>query len=537
MLAPQPTLQTTQATQATQAIQGGTVADLLLTALARYPDRTAFANDEATLSYRQLGEQISRIAQHLDHLGLKPGGAVAQLGVNRFEVFAIVSAAYLRGLRSVTLHAQGSEADHAFILNDCGAQVVVVDADHGARGQALQRLCPQVRVWHALGDIAGFEPLLPALAAYTPQAVQDMRPCGDGETVVRIAYTGGTTGQPKGVMLSNRALATNAVIDLAAKDFPADMRYLCVAPISHGGGSLVLPTLMRGGCVTLVRGFSVDRVIVAIQRHACNVSWLVPTMLYALLDSGRAHEVDWSRFHTLVYSAAPASPTRLQQALALMGPVLLQSYGQTEAPNSVLILGRQDHVGLDAAQLAAAGRPSPLMRVSLQDDSGQEVPDGERGEICVRGPLVMSGYLNRPEETAAALAGGWLHTGDIAYKAADGLYHIVDRKKDVIISGGFNVYPKEIEDALCSHPAVAAAAVIGAPHDKWGEMVTAYVQLKPGSAVAEQALVALVREAKGAVATPKRLEFVDALPLTALGKIDKKALRARHWAVGARAVN
>jgi fatty-acyl-CoA synthase len=260
-------------------------------------------------------------------------------------------------------------------------------------------------------------------------------------------------------------------------------------------------------------------------------------MLYALLDSGRAQEVDWSRFHTLIYSAAPAAPSRLQQALSVMGPVLLQSYGQTEAPNSVLILGRHDHVGLDAAQLAAAGRPSPLMRVSLRDDQGHEVPDGERGEICVRGPLVMSGYLNRPEETEAALAGGWLHTGDIAHRDADGLYYIVDRKKDVIITGGFNVYPKEIEDAICTHAAVAAAAVIGVPHEKWGEMVMAYVQLRDDVSVSEEAIAALVREAKGAVATPKRVEFVAALPLTALGKIDKKALRACHWAPGDRAVH
>ena len=340
-----------------QVTQGATVADLVLTALRRYPERTAFANDEATLSYRQLGEYIGRVAQHLDALGLQPGDVVAQLGVNRFEVFAIAVAVYLRGLRSVMLHAQASEADHAFILGDCAARVVVVDEHHRARGEALRQRCSEVPVWHVLGDIPGFAPWAPAVAAYPALPLLSLRPWGDAETVVRIAYTGGTTGQPKGVLLSNRALATNAVIDLAAKDFPADMRYLCVAPISHGGGSIVVPTLMRGGCITLLRGFSVPGFVDAIQRHRCNVTWLVPTMLYALLDSGRAHEVDWSRFHTLIYSAAPASPTRLAQALALMGPVLLQSYGQTEAPNSLLILGRQDHVGLIAAQLAC-GRPA-----------------------------------------------------------------------------------------------------------------------------------------------------------------------------------
>jgi fatty-acyl-CoA synthase len=517
-----------------QATQGGTVADLIITAIARYPDNAAFANDEATVSYRQLGEHISRAAQHFDSLGLQPGDTVAQLGVNRFEVFVIVAAAYLRGLRSVTLHALGSEADHAFILNDCGAQIVVVDEFHRARGEALRPHCSSVQAWLSLGFIPGFVALAPALAAYPPQALQAL---GDAETVVRVAYTGGTTGRPKGVMLSNRALASNAVIDLSAKDWPDVVRYLCVAPISHGGGSLVLPTLMRGGCITLLRGFSAAALVETINQRGCNVTWLVPTMLYALLDSGLAPTVDWSKFHTLIYSAAPASPVRLQQALALMGPVLLQSYGQTEAPNSLLILNRQDHVGLGLAQLAAAGRPSPLMRLSLQDDSGNPVADGEPGEICVRGPLLMSGYLNREAETAAALAGGWLHTGDIAYKGQDGLYYIVDRKKDVIISGGFNVYPKEIEDAICSHPAVANAAVIGVPDEKWGELVMAYVQLKPGGVASEADIAARVREAKGAVAAPKRVEFIAALPLTALGKMDKKALRARHWTAGVRAVH
>lgn len=526
---------TTATTVDPQASRGGTVADLLLTAIGRFPERTAFASDEATLSYRQLGQAIASLAQHFDRLGLRPGDTVAQLGVNRWEVFAIVQAAYLRGLRSVTLHALGSAADHAFILADCEARIVVVDASFQARGEALRGQCADVAAWFSLGEIPGFTDLAPVLAAAPSPG--PLVPVGDAETIVRVAYTGGTTGRSKGVLLSNRALATNAVIDLAAKDWPADIRYLCVAPISHGGGSLVLPTLMRGGCVTLVRGFATGSFNDAIQRFGCNVTWLVPTMLYTLLDSGRTHEVDWSRFHTLVYSAAPASPARLRQALDLLGPVLVQSYGQTEAPNSLLILNRQDHVGLSDAQLAAAGRPSPLMQLRLLDDQGREVPRGERGEICVRGPLLMSGYWKREAETAAALDGGWLHTGDIAWQDADGLYYIVDRKKDLVISGGFNVYPKEVEDVLCSHPAVAAAAVIGVPDDKWGELVLACVQLRPGAAVPAELLIALVRDAKGAVAAPKRVEFLPALPLTALGKIDKKALRARHWPAGARAVH
>lgn len=514
--------------------RGAVVADLIASAITRYPQRPAFANDEATITYQELGCKISQIAQYFDSLGLRPGDTVAQLCVNRYEVFAVIAAVYLRGLRSVTLHAAGSEADHEYVLNDSKADVLIVDEYHRARAEALMGRCTHVRAWVSMGKLPGYVEFASAVGSFTPGALVSS---GDSESIVRLAYTGGTTGRPKGVLLSNRALVTNAVLDLAGKDWPKEVRYLCVAPISHGAGSLVVPTLMQGGCVTLLRGFSVDSVIKAIAKHRCNVTWMVPTMLYGLLDSGRAGEVDWSLFHALIYSGAPTSPARIRQAMATFGPVLIQSYGQTEAPNDILTLTREEHAQLGDAQLASAGRPYPQVRVCLLDDQGKEVPDGERGELCVRGPLVMSGYLDKPEETASALAGDWLHTGDIAYKDVDGLYYIVDRKKDLIISGGFNVFPKEVEDAICANPAVTSAAVIGVPDPKWGEMVMAYVQLKKGCVLTEEQIVAEVRQAKGVVATPKRVEIVAALPLTALGKIDKKALRARHWTDGARAVN
>jgi len=514
--------------------QGATVGDHLVAAIARFPDRNAFVSEDAVITYRELGQWVSKLAQFFDSLGLKPGDTVAQLGVNRFEVFAIIAAVYLRGLRSVTLHAMGSEDDHAYVLNDSGADLVIADAYHGARATVLRERCTEVRHWVSLGELPGFDRLESAISAIEPQP---LAATGQAEDIIRLAYTGGTTGRPKGVMLSNRALVTNALLDLAAKEWPEQVRYLCAAPISHGAGSLVVPSLMQGGSVTLLRSFSVDGFIDAVKRHDCNVTWLVPTMLYGVLDSSRNAEVDWSRFHTLVYSGAPASPDRIRQALSVMGPILIQSYGQTEAPNDLLILSRDEHLRLTDDQLACAGRPYPQVRIALLDENGDPVADGQVGEICVRGPLVMSGYLNKQEETAKALAGGWLHTGDVAYRDANGLFYIVDRMKDLIISGGFNVYPKEVENAICAHPGVASAAVIGVPDPKWGEMVMAYVQPRPGRVLSADEIAESVRQAKGAVATPKRVEFVTALPLTALGKIDKKALRSLHWAANGRAVN
>ncbi|MGE0798449.1 MAG: AMP-binding protein [Lautropia sp.] len=514
--------------------QGATLGDVIATAIARYPDRIAFVNDEATVGYRELGAQISQVQQYFAELGLRPGDAVAQLGVNRYEVFVVIAAAYLSGLRSVTLHALGSRADHDFIIRDCDARVVIVDEYYRARGDQLRESCGDGRVWLSFGRLDGCLELAERAGRHAPKPLTVY---GDAEHIIRVAYTGGTTGRSKGVMQSNRALLTNLLLDLAAKPWPADVRYLCAGPISHGAGSLVIPTLARGGRITLLRSFSADRLVDTIRQHACNVTWLVPTMLYALLDSPRVGDVDWSDFHSIVYSAAPAAPTRIREALNLLGPILVQSYGQTECPNDVLLLDQADHARLSDAQLAAAGRPYPTVRVALLDERGIEVPTGSPGELCVRGPLLMSGYLNNPEETARVFEGGWLHTGDIACRADDGLYYLVDRKKDMIVSGGFNVYPKEVEDIICAHPGVAAAAVVGVPDPKWGEMVMAYVQRREGPAVGEDELRAFVRERGSSIVAPKRVAFVDALPLTALGKVDKKALRAPHWSAGARAVN
>jgi fatty-acyl-CoA synthase len=208
--------------------------------------------------------------------------------------------------------------------------------------------------------------------------------------------------------------------------------------------------------------------------------------------------------------------------------VFFQFYGQSEAPMSITVMRRADHLVDDPLRLAACGRPTPWNRVALMDDDMRQVADGQPGEICVQGPLLMAGYLNKSEETEQALAGGWLHTGDVAIKGPDGFLRIVDRKKDMIVTGGFNVFAREVEDVLATHPAVRQAAVIGIPDPKWGETVKAVVVIDPDQKVSAEDLIALVRERKGAVQAPKSLDFIDQLPLSPLGKPDKKALRALY---------
>ena len=516
------------------SLEVGTVGEMIASAIHRYPERIAFLDGPHRITYRELGARISQLVQAFADLGLRPGDTVVQLSGNRPETFVTVAAIYLGGPRSVTLHAMGSEDDHAWIVDDCEARVVIVDRPYAERGRALRERCPGIAHWLAHGELDGLDDLWARAARFTPAP---LAPTGSAEDIIRLAYTGGTTGKPKGVMLSNRAISTNTVLALAGIDWPDVPLYLCPAPISHGAGSLVVPTLMRGGTVMLQQGFDAGRFLDAIEQHRCNLTWLVPTMINALLDHPRTRHTDWRCMHAMVYSAAPMAPARIREALDAFGPCLIQCFGQTESPNTILLLSRADHARADDARLASAGKPFPLLRVALLDDACNEVPDGEVGEICVRGPLLMSGYWKQPEQTKAAFAGGWLHTGDLAWRDPDGYFYIVDRKKDMIIAGGFNVYPKEVEDVLSTHPAVSAAAVIGVPDPRWGEAVKAVVRLKPGHHVEAAELIERVRAAKGAVCAPKSVDFVETLPLTALGKVDKKALRTRYWSDATRGVN
>ena len=292
----------------------------------------------------------------------------------------------------------------------------------------------------------------------------------------------------------------------------------------------------RDDAIAIHDGFDAGRVLDAIVEGRTTHLFVVPTMLYALMDHPRIEAADLSALRRIIYTAAPISPTRLTQALRLFGPILHQNYGQTEVPGTILSLTPEDHLDPRGDRLTSAGKPYPCVSVRILDDAGQEVPPGGIGELCVRAPHVTEGYWNKPEATRELLRDGWLHTGDMAHRDADGYFHIVDRKKDMIISGGFNIYPQELENVLAEHPAVSMAAIIGIPDGKWGEAVKAVVVTRPGHAVEAAELIALIREQKGPVMAPKTLEFVSSLPLTGVGKVDKKALRAPYW-TGRRGVN
>jgi fatty-acyl-CoA synthase len=516
--------------------RGAHIPDLLVAALDRNPDKPAVYLGDEVLTARQVRDQISCYAQAFADRGLGRGSAVAMLSANRPEVLFTMGANMVSGCRTTALHPMGSLDDHAYVLDDAGVETLVFDpATYGERAAALQERVPGLKRLLALGPTEVGEDLLAAAAQFTPGPLR--APRIDSEEVAGLAYTGGTTGKPKGVMGTYRSGAAMTMIQMAEWQWPEETRFLICTPLSHAGAAFFIPTLLRGGSIVVLPGFDAGKVLEAIEKHRITATMLVPTMLYVLLDHPKFAGTDLSSLETIYYGAAAMSPTRLKEAIERLGPIFFQYYGQAECPMTITVLRKEEHDTSRMDRLATCGRPVPWLRVALLDDDGNEVPQGEPGEICVQGPLVMRGYWNKPEQTEEALHGGWLHTGDVARADDEGYLTIVDRKKDMIVSGGFNVFPREVEDVLSSHPAVGAVAVIGVPDDKWGEAVKAVVVLRPDAEVAMDELAALVKERKGAIHAPKTVDFVDAIPLSPLGKPDKKALRARYWGDAARQVH
>ena len=508
--------------------------DLLIAALERNGQRPAVHIDGAMLTAHEMRDEISRYTQAFQARGLGVGTGVATLSKNRVEVLFSMGAVMVSGCRNTTLHPLGSLEDHAYILEDAGIEALLFDPAFADLARALGERLPDLRLL-SYGEATVGDDLIGLAATFEPQRL--VAPAVGAEDLSALAYTGGTTGKPKGVMNTYRGSASMVQIMVSDWQWPDEVRHLVCTPLSHAGASFFVPVQLQGGSMFVLPTFDAGAVLEAIERHRITTMMLVPSMIYALLDHPRFADTDLSSLETVYYGASPMSPARLQEAIRKLGPVFFQFYGQTEAVMTVCVLRKDEHVVDDLARLATCGRPVPWVRVALLDGDGREVAKGEPGELCVRGQLVMRGYWNKPDETAEAFEQGWLHTGDVCREDEDGFFTIVDRTKDMIVSGGFNVFPREVEDVISTHPSVAAVAVVGVPDDKWGEAVKAVVVARPGQAVDVDELIALVKEHKGSHHAPKSIDLVDSIPVTAVGKPDKKALRARYWADSDRLVN
>ena len=512
-------------------------------ALERHASSPVLYIGEETWTGRDLADQISCYAKALQELGCSTGSPVGLLALNRPEVLVMIGAGQMVGLRRTALHPMGSLDDHAHVLADAGIETLVIEPIPAfvERARALQERVACLRQVLTFGEAEIGQDLTALAAKHTPGPLQVADLASDA--VVSVTYTGGTTGKPKGVIGTASSMVAMTQVQLAEWEWPEAPRFLMCTPLSHAGAAFFVPTLMAGGSMVVLPRFEPGAVFRAIEEHRITATMLVPSMIYAMLDHPDADEADLSSLETVYYGASAMNPVRLADAIRRWGPVFAQYYGQSECPMVISYLSRADHDLERPERLASCGRPSAFLRTALLDENDQPVTTGEPGEICVAGPVLASGYWELPDATAETFRDGWLRTGDVARADEDGFWYIVDRTKDMIVTGGFNVFPREVEDVVAEHPAVAQVGVIGVPDEKWGEAVTAVVVLRPGTPEDDESVARLtaeiqqmVKERKGSVQAPKQVLLTDALPLTGLGKPDKKALRAQFWAGRDRAV-
>jgi fatty-acyl-CoA synthase len=501
---------------------------LLVHALSHHPNRPVIhLEDGRVVTAGDLKDETSRYCQALAAIGLPPQARIGILSGNRLEMLHVTNASMLNQLICVPLYPRGSLDDWTYIAEDAELDALVFEPSVFDESAAILRTrVPHMSRLIAMGPSAAGIDLVAAAAQFTPCALPN--PLLHGDEIFRLSYSGGTTGKPKAIVGSHTYAMTTLTIQLCEWEYPKRVRQLLCAPLSHSGAAVIMPSLVLDGEVWIHSGFDPLKVLQAIHENRITCILLVPTMIYALMDHPRFNEFDLSSLETIFYGASPISPARLREAIEKFGPVFFQFYGQAEAPMAVTVLRKEEHEVDNPRRLASCGRPVPWVHVALLNDLNREVPEGEPGELCVRGPLVMAGYLNKEQQTAEAFSGDWLHTGDIAVKDEDGFFRIVDRKKDMIISGGFNVYPREVEDVLSLHPSVGQCAVFGIPDAHWGEAVVAVVGARPGRSCPPGELMSFVREKKGPIQTPKAIIFVSSIPLTAVGKPDKKVLRIQY---------
>ncbi len=506
----------------------------LTRAALRHPHRPAWIQGDTVVTFRQAEARVNRLAHALLSLGARPGDRVGMLIPNCYQGLETILAPLKAGLAVVPMNVRLHPGEHEYMLNDSGARILVYGEEFR---EPLARVRGNLRtVEHAIcvgqdtgGDLA-FERVLDDQPEAPPVATIEP------DDLAWLFYTSGTTGRPKGAMLTHRNLL--AMVDAFLLDInpvaPTDV-LLHGAAITHGSGLSIFHHIARGAASAFpaTRAFDPPRIFDAIQRYRVTTMFLAPTMLHMLTQSPARTAYDLSTLHTFFYGGGPMYVDQQQEALRAFGPILVQLFGQGEAPMACTCLPRAEHLAGDdpvkQRRLASAGRETTAVRVRVVDEEDRDLPAGQPGEIVARGDLVMKGYWNRPDATAETLRGGWLHTGDVGHLDEDGYLYITDRKKDMIISGGSNIYPREIEEVICGHPAVYEVAVIGIPDVKWGESVKALVVTRPGASTTEPEIIEHVRQHLGSYKKPQSVEFLAELPKNAYGKILKRELRERYW--------
>ena len=514
--------------------------DLMRSMARRNPDGTAIVFEDKSFTWKQANERINRLGNALLSLGLAKGDRVAIFAQNSHRYAEIYFALAKTGLISVPINWLNTAREAAYILDHSEAKAVIVDEQYlpliGSLGSQLQSLKHLIRMGEGGAGGLDYESLLAQHSSAEP-AVEVLP-----DDLRALVYTSGTTGMPKGCMTTHRQSLSSFANLLIEIPVPLEQPTLLPVPFFTGfGAHLCLDAPYSRSTMVILKRFQPTAVFEAIERYRIAHMCLVPTMITALCNAPDIGNYDLGSLRLIIYGGSPIAPTVLKRAMAALPCGFCQVFGTAEAGGLVAYLTPADHA-LDGSEikekrLLSTGREALYAEIRLVDDNGAEVPSNEPGEVIVRSESSFSGYWKMPEKTAETIRDGWVYTGDVAYRDEDGYIFIADRKKEMIVSGGVNIYPAEIEAVLYAHPAVAQAAVIGVPDPHWGEAVKAVIELKKGAQTTPEQIIDFCKERLSGYKKPKSVEFVESLPVSSSGKVAKRELRERYWQGQVRRVN
>jgi acyl-CoA synthetase (AMP-forming)/AMP-acid ligase II len=508
-----------------------TLADLLERSERLFPGVDALVYQGARTSYRVLVERGRRLANALAGLGVRRQDRVGMMAMNCREYFDVFSACHLAGFIASTVNYRLTAPEVIFIVNDAEPSVLIFEDQYADLIASIRHDLRSVKTFVCIGDCPEWCLPYDALCASGSAEPTATRPTPDD--IAHLIYTSGTTGRPKGVVRTHRAAVSMAQSQALMLELKINGRILIMMPMFHVGAiSMFLPQQLQSGTVILHRSFDAGEALRDIERERVVTTHMAPTMVRMMLEHPELGRHDLSTLETLCYSAASMPVELLKQALEVFGPVFLNSWGATEGIGTGLAkhFHKLDGDSVELRRLGSIGQPQPGSEIRLIDDNGEDCPTGKPGEILLRSGNLMSGYWNNSAATIESLRDGWYHSGDIAYADEEGFLYLVDRKKDMIVSGGENIYSQEVEQALMQHRGVADCAVIGVPDEKWGEAVKAIVVPAPGHELSAEALIDHCAAFIARYKRPKSVAFVDVLPRLPSGKINKLDLRSRFRA-------
>jgi fatty-acyl-CoA synthase len=508
------------------------------------PERIAILDGARTYSYREVRALTEQIACAMRADGLRDEDRAAIYSPNDARVLICMFGLMRAGAAWVPLNYRNATDASVEYMNYVATSWLFYHSSFREHVHEFQQRVPSLRHLVCIDAADGETPSLEAFVKRKAGlALEDWGDAyGNNDRLVGLVPTGGTTGPAKGVRVTS--LAWGTMLEMASHYWRGDTDEpvcLNVAPLSHAAGVVAFAAASLGATNVVLPAFDALEVVRAIERHRVTHLFLPPTALYKLLALPEVAKFDYSSLRVFLLAGSPVSPDKLKRAVEIFGPCMCQSYGQTEAPMLLTFLDQKTIAaaanGDHPERLGSCGKATSAVRLAIMDESGQLQPDNQPGEIVARGTLVCGGYYNLPDATAEIRKFGWHHTGDVGYRDRDGYYYIVDRKKDMIITGGFNVFSAEVEAGIMALPEVHECAVIGVPDETWGEAVKAIVALREGSSLTEAAVIAHCHAKLGGVKSPKSVEFREEIPKTPAGKIDRKALRAPYWAGANRAVH